>query len=55
MIDFLMFFVVMMITSAVYAFVICKIPDMVVREVFLWTGVVLIVCGFGLGIIFVAL
>lgn len=55
MIDFLIFFAVMLLSSALYAAIICKIPDPVVREVFLWTGVVLIVCGFGLGIIFVAI
>lgn len=55
MIEFLLFFAVMLISSAIYAAIICKIPDQVVREVFLWTGVVLIVCGFAFGIIFVAI
>lgn len=54
MIEFLLFFVAMMISSAIYAVVICRIPDQVIREVFMWTGVVLIVCGFAFGIIFLA-
>lgn len=55
MIEFLVFFILMLIASAIYAVVICQIPNEIVREVFLYTGVVLIICGFGIGIIFVAL
>ena len=54
MVDFLMFFVTMMVSSVIYAVVICKIPNQIVREAFLETGIALIICGFVVGLIIMA-